>query len=105
MPEDNPIVTCSFCGATTRLYGPDGWTPADWTPGYFPDRAAAGFDGGKYISRPACGACVSSKMAVHPDTDELYLKGGWCEFCGDGPTCIVCRRGIPDESVELTLSE
>lgn len=68
------------------------------TPGYFPHRAAAGINGSDfaYISRPACGACVASKMAVHPDTDELYLKptDGWCEFCGDAPTCIVCERGL-----------
>jgi len=30
----------------------------------------------------------------------------YCEFCGDGPTCIVCERGMnPDEAVELVLSK
>lgn len=24
-----------------------------------------------------------------------------CEFCGEGPTCSVCRRGMPDEADEL----
>jgi hypothetical protein len=32
----------------------------------------------------------------------------FCEFCGSGPTCIVCRRGLDeaesDESTEIIVS-
>lgn len=70
MLRDNPVVTCSFCETKTRLYGPDGRTPAVRMPGYSSD----------------------------PE--------GWCEFCGDGPACIVCGRGRnPDEAAELALSK
>ena len=50
---------------------------------------------------PAFGA---GRDASKPARGEIMF----CEFCGSGPTCIVCGRGLdwaePDESTDIIVS-
>ncbi len=39
-----------------------------------------------------------SKNCIRELIAELDAESGFCEFCGSGPTCIVCRRGLESEA-------